>query len=641
MDTKNLGSRVLSVGDETLQTVGPLAGYFNRMKEPLTLREAMDPIFSACAAGEVTHGDEGILRLMLEVSMEYAINQRDILCVPTMLTVNEIGVVALYTMPYEPWEVAFYNVLNTALRSEDRVAIKPFIHVIWLLMHALKKSEIYTGSVLFRGVKKDLSSMYVKGRKFSWYSVSSCSCMAEVLENPLFLGSSGERTIFSIELNKEHNRARSIKQFSLVKSEDEIILPPNSRFEVVSHLRVGAGLVMIHLKELMSLDPILPFVDVTHTLPVLASLAVTGSTSMKVNVSLSASTSTILPQISAAKAMTSTTSAVLSSEAKPLHELSISEVSGLLSALSLTKYVEAFRRNEVNGATLAACRKELDIKELGVAMHTKASLLWTKVQEFRSNGVPLSLLPDLPEEVGDAAPTDTEVHEPSEHSPDSLGGSLISNKHGGIRRAKIGKMMKDSVVHNAVRVEAPPLDPWMLPEPCLKFGFTNGPLRVWQGRNKVLGPKKHNFRCTANSAQSLPNSKVSYWRIVMKGSAIDTFVGILGNESPSDESYRDPTFFGWGAMGEVILGGKETEARGDWAGMTEGDSLVFKFDPVSRFGTSLSVCVSNKLHFITVPSAASGGGHPLFFVNVYLFSCESAIALKAATSEDMSLFPTT
>lgn len=647
MDAKNLGSRVLSVGDETLQTVGPLAGYFSKMTEPLSLREAMDSIFKACSAGEVLHGDESVLRTMLEVSMEYAINQKDILCVPTALTVNEIGAIALYTMPYEPWQVAFYNVLNTALRSEDRVAIKPFIHVIWLLMHALKKSEPYSGSVLFRGVKKDLSAMYLKGRRFSWYSVSSCSCMAEVLENPLFLGNSGERTIFSIELHKEQNRARSIKQFSLVKSEDEIILPPNSRFEVISHLRAGSGLVIIHLKELPSMDPILPFdpnPDVPHVLPALTA-TVASTTPSKAH---SQTTATTLPQISKQAQLpadSGTVSAKLSasvtgplstagaSDSRPLSELSMAEVGGLLSALSLGKYVEAFKRNEVDGATLASCRKELDIKELGVAMHTKANLLWAKVQEFQTNGVPVALIPDIPDIPDDACELVQEAHT---DVLEQLADSLVHKKPGvrGLRAAKQNKAHKEATAHKDARKPEAPLDPWMLPESCLRFGYTSGPIRVWQGRNKVLGPKKHNFRCTANAAQPLPADKVSFWRVDMKGSALDTFVGIIGNDSPSDESYRDPTFFGWGAMGEVIIGGKETEMRGEWGGMTEGDILVFKFDPLSRFGASLSVSVKNKLHFISIPS-----GHLPFTANVYLFSCDSVIVLKAATSECMALFP--
>jgi hypothetical protein len=70
-------------------------------------------------------------------------------------------------------------------------------------------------------------------------------------------GSSGTRTLFAIELTT--GRARIITKFSLVPSEAEVLLPPNSRFKVVGQLDAGSGLVVIQLKELSSNDPIIKF----------------------------------------------------------------------------------------------------------------------------------------------------------------------------------------------------------------------------------------------------------------------------------------------------------------------------------------------------------------------------------------------
>ena len=73
----------------------------------------------------------------------------------------------------------------------------------------------------------------------------------------MFLGPSGDRTFFMISHTSK--RARDISQISLVPSEDEIILPPNSRFDVVSVLVSADGRVDVHLKEITPLDPIMTF----------------------------------------------------------------------------------------------------------------------------------------------------------------------------------------------------------------------------------------------------------------------------------------------------------------------------------------------------------------------------------------------
>jgi hypothetical protein len=72
-----------------------------------------------------------------------------------------------------------------------------------------------------------------------------------------FCGSKGTRTLFSIELTT--GRARVIAKFSLVPSEAEVLLPPNSRFKVLGQLDAGNGLVIVQLKELPSRDPIIDF----------------------------------------------------------------------------------------------------------------------------------------------------------------------------------------------------------------------------------------------------------------------------------------------------------------------------------------------------------------------------------------------
>jgi hypothetical protein len=78
-----------------------------------------------------------------------------------------------------------------------------------------------------------------------------------VEQSEQFLGKTGTRTLFSIELTT--GRARSITKFSLVPSEAEVLLPPNSRFVVLGQLDAGNGLIIITLRELPSRDPIVHF----------------------------------------------------------------------------------------------------------------------------------------------------------------------------------------------------------------------------------------------------------------------------------------------------------------------------------------------------------------------------------------------
>lgn len=154
----------------------------------------------------------------------------------------------------------FYSVLNTALRDANREKCKPFVPYIWLLMHALQDCPPYPKKVVWRGMKADLSAQYPKDREVTWFQFSSCTCDMSVEQSEQFCGSS-VRTLFNIELTT--GRARLITQYSLVPSEAEVLLPPNSRFKVKGVLIAGGGLIQIQLEELPCFDPILDFDDAT------------------------------------------------------------------------------------------------------------------------------------------------------------------------------------------------------------------------------------------------------------------------------------------------------------------------------------------------------------------------------------------
>ena len=174
---------------------------------------------------------------------------------PSKLTVTGIAAINLYTGAFVPPQID--SILNTALRDANREKCKPFVPYICLLLHALRDCPLYAKKVVFRGVKADLSALYPKDRDVTWFQFSSGTCDLSVEQSEQLCGSAGVRTLFTIELTT--GRARLVTQYSLVPSEAEVLLPPNSRFKVKGVFDAGNGFIQIQLEELPCLEPILDF----------------------------------------------------------------------------------------------------------------------------------------------------------------------------------------------------------------------------------------------------------------------------------------------------------------------------------------------------------------------------------------------
>ncbi len=160
---------------------------------------------------------------------------------PPKLTVAGIAAINLYTGAFVPPQID--SILNTALRDANREKCKPFVPYIWLLLHALRDYPLYAKKVVFRGVKADLSALYPKDRDVTWFQFSSGTCDLSVEQSEQLCGSAGVRTLFTIELTT--GRARLVTQYSLVPSEAEVLLPPNTRFKVKGVFDAGNGLIQI------------------------------------------------------------------------------------------------------------------------------------------------------------------------------------------------------------------------------------------------------------------------------------------------------------------------------------------------------------------------------------------------------------
>jgi hypothetical protein len=169
------------------------------------------------------------------------------------LSLDESASIMLYSMDWEPQEECLYQVLNATLRAENRRKLVPWFLFLKLIMTAFARLPSSNCSVVYRGIKRDMRKEYPKGATIIWWGFSSCTATIDVLENEQFLGSTGTRTLFSIECTS----GKDIRQHSYFQSEDEILLPPGRQFQVLGCLNQPGGLHMIQLKEIEPPYPLL------------------------------------------------------------------------------------------------------------------------------------------------------------------------------------------------------------------------------------------------------------------------------------------------------------------------------------------------------------------------------------------------
>lgn len=160
------------------------------------------------------------------------------------LTRDQSASITLYTMDWEPQEECLYYALNTALRTENRRQLNPWLSYLKLIIAALMQLPS-TGRVIYRGVKMDFSKQYPIGKTFVWWGFSSCTTKVEVLNNENFLGKTGERTIFNIECRS----GKDISRHSYYPSENEVLILPARQFKVDSWFEPAPGLHVIQLRE--------------------------------------------------------------------------------------------------------------------------------------------------------------------------------------------------------------------------------------------------------------------------------------------------------------------------------------------------------------------------------------------------------
>ncbi|CAF3217724.1 unnamed protein product [Rotaria sp. Silwood2] len=172
---------------------------------------------------------------------------------PNELTRDESASIYLYTMEWNNTDRSFYSYLNHALKKGGREELQLWQKYLKLFLTALVKLPCSTVQVVWRGVRKNAANEFQKGAQITWWTFSSTTKSLAVLENDLYLGRTGERTLFSIEvLNGKNIRAHSV-----FEDEEEILLLPGTYMEVQSLLNPAPDLHIIHLKQIIPKEPLL------------------------------------------------------------------------------------------------------------------------------------------------------------------------------------------------------------------------------------------------------------------------------------------------------------------------------------------------------------------------------------------------
>jgi hypothetical protein len=158
------------------------------------------------------------------------------------LTRDESATVYIYTMEWG--DDSLYRVLNQALRSENRQALKIWFAYLKLMDTALDKLPTVKECV-WRGVSLNIGDSFTKNQIVTWWSVNSCSASIDVIKN--FLGNSKKSTLFLIEAVN----GKKVSGYTEYEKEDEVVLRPGTQLRVKSNaLDSPYGSHVVHLIEI-------------------------------------------------------------------------------------------------------------------------------------------------------------------------------------------------------------------------------------------------------------------------------------------------------------------------------------------------------------------------------------------------------
>ncbi|CAF4971937.1 unnamed protein product, partial [Rotaria sp. Silwood1] len=247
VSTEEINPAITNDANDFKKSFNPISGY---VEEPLL------PLVKACAPlNDILHDLSKYVQLALNETPEEP---------PDDLTIDESAAIRLYTIEWDKPHRSLYSMLNYTLKTGSREDVLPYFKYIKLFLTALIKLPCRPPLTVWRGVTKNLSSEFPPGTLVTWWPFSSCTMSLTVLENSMYLGSSGDRTLFSVEVIN----GRSINAHSHFVTEDEILLLPGTYMEVQSQVSPAPELYIIHLKQLIPEEVLLePPFEGAHVFP--------------------------------------------------------------------------------------------------------------------------------------------------------------------------------------------------------------------------------------------------------------------------------------------------------------------------------------------------------------------------------------
>jgi hypothetical protein len=163
------------------------------------------------------------------------------------LTPDESASIMLYTMEWSPKENSFCYFIDKVLRTNDKQQLQPWLLYLKLIFHALSKLQSKHRTV-YRGVMSNVSANYPQGRTIVLREFTTCATSVKTLEDEQSFRNTGTRTLFAIECES----SKDISQHSFRKTNDEILLMPGRRLQVVSCLNPDNDFYIIQMKEITS-----------------------------------------------------------------------------------------------------------------------------------------------------------------------------------------------------------------------------------------------------------------------------------------------------------------------------------------------------------------------------------------------------
>ncbi|CAF1449322.1 unnamed protein product [Rotaria sordida] len=158
------------------------------------------------------------------------------------LSRDQSAAVYIYTMEWG--DTTLYRVLNKALRSENRQALKIWFPYLKLFDTALDKLPTVKEAV-WRGVPLDIGKNFTRNQIVTWWSISSCSSSVKIIEN--FIGNGKNATLFLIEAVN----GKKISGYTEHEYEDEVILRMGTEFRVKANtLNHPNGSHVVHLIQI-------------------------------------------------------------------------------------------------------------------------------------------------------------------------------------------------------------------------------------------------------------------------------------------------------------------------------------------------------------------------------------------------------